>query len=79
VHALCSHMSVLDFRTEPPFNCADNDSGDITFVWVTKFIGGRDAIEEFLACGVYPMAASASRRDPSLEVENASAQVSGRS
>jgi hypothetical protein len=40
VHALHSHMSGLDFRTEPPFDCIDDDSGDVLFVRATKFIGG---------------------------------------
>jgi hypothetical protein len=47
----------LDFRTEPPFDCADDNSGDIAFVRATKFIGGRDAVEEFLACGTYLLSA----------------------
>jgi hypothetical protein len=57
-HALRSHMCSLDFHTTPPFDCADDDSGDIAFVRATKFIVGRDVIEEFLACGVYPLAAN---------------------
>jgi hypothetical protein len=39
-----------------PFDCADDDCGDVAFIWATKFIGGRDAVEEFLACGVCPLA-----------------------
>jgi hypothetical protein len=31
--------------------------GDVTFIWATKFVGGQDAVEEFLACTVYPLAA----------------------
>jgi hypothetical protein len=30
--------------------------GDIAFVRVTKFIGGWDPMEQFLACGMYPLA-----------------------
>jgi hypothetical protein len=44
---------------DPPFNCVDDDSRDIAFVQATKFIGGRDAVEEFIACGMYPLAAGA--------------------
>jgi hypothetical protein len=56
VHILCSYMRSLEFRTEPPFDCADDNSGDIAFVQATKFIGGRDAMEEFIACDMYPLA-----------------------
>jgi hypothetical protein len=59
VHILCSYMCSLEFRTEPPFDCADDDSRDVAFIHATKFIGGRDAVEEFVACGVYPLAAGA--------------------
>jgi hypothetical protein len=58
VHAPRSQMSGLDFHTEPLFDCADDDSGDIAFIWATKFVGGRDTMEEFLACGVYLLAAN---------------------
>jgi hypothetical protein len=54
---LHSHTCGLDFRTEPPFYCADDDSGDATFVEATKFIGGRDTMEEFVAYGMQPLAA----------------------
>jgi hypothetical protein len=60
VHALRSHMCGLDFRMEPPFDCTDDDSGDVAFVRATKFIGGWDDVEEFLACGVYPLTANVS-------------------
>jgi hypothetical protein len=58
VHVLLSHMCGMDFCTEPPFDCADDDSGDVAFIRATKFIEGQDAIEEFLPCGVYPLAAN---------------------
>jgi hypothetical protein len=60
VHALRSHICGLDFRTEPPFDCADDDSGDAAFVKATKFIRGQDAMEEYLACDVYSLSASVS-------------------
>jgi hypothetical protein len=44
---------------DPPFDYADNDSRDIAFVQATKFIGGRDAVEVFIACGMYPLAVGA--------------------
>jgi hypothetical protein len=30
----------------------------IAFVWVTTTIGGRDAVEEYVACKMHPLAAS---------------------
>jgi hypothetical protein len=57
VHILPSYMCSLEFRTDPPFDCADDDLGDIAFVQVTKFIKGHDAVYEFIACGMYPLAA----------------------
>jgi hypothetical protein len=60
VHVLCSHICDLDFRIEPPFDRADNDSGDVPFVKATKFIRGQDAMEEFLAWGMYPLSTNVS-------------------
>jgi hypothetical protein len=60
MYHLHSHMCSLDFRMEPPFNCSDNDSGDAAFVQATKFIGGQDAVEEFVACGMHPLASGVS-------------------
>jgi hypothetical protein len=51
-------MSALDFLMEPPVNCPDSDGGDATFVKATGFIGGRDTIEEFFTCRLYPLAAN---------------------
>jgi hypothetical protein len=38
VNILPSHMSGLEFKTEPPFNYDGSDSGDVAFVWATKFL-----------------------------------------
>jgi hypothetical protein len=50
-------MCGLDFRTEPPFDCGDDNSGDAAFVRATKFIGGQETMEEFVACSMHPLAA----------------------
>jgi hypothetical protein len=47
------HLCSLDFRTEPPFDYLDDDSGDAAFVKAVGFIDGQDAIEEYLSCGIY--------------------------
>jgi hypothetical protein len=55
MHILHSYMYSLDFRTKPPFDCADDDLGDVAFfVQATKFIRGRDAMEEFIALTEWP-------------------------
>jgi hypothetical protein len=55
VHILRSHMTGLEFKTEPPFNCDHSDSGSVAFIRATKFLGGRNVVEEFIACGMYPL------------------------
>jgi hypothetical protein len=48
-------MSALDYLMEPSVNCSDTDAGDAAFVQGTRMIGGRDTVEEYLACGMYPL------------------------
>jgi hypothetical protein len=59
MHIPRSYMCRLEFWMDPPFDCADDDSGDVAFVQATKFISGRDAMEEFIACSMYPLATGA--------------------
>jgi hypothetical protein len=58
VNALHSHMCTLDFAMEPLFDCSDDDAGDVAFATTTRSIRGRDAIEEYVACGLFPLLAS---------------------
>jgi hypothetical protein len=58
MHVLHSYMVALDFATEPLFECVDDDAGDVAFVKATRSIGGRDAIEEYMACRLFPLVAS---------------------
>jgi hypothetical protein len=53
VYALCSYSFVMD----PPFDCSDEDS-DAAFVKAPCTIGGRDAVEEYVACRLLPPSAS---------------------
>jgi hypothetical protein len=55
VHTLRSHMSALKFHTKSSFNCPNDDLSDRAFVWALTSIGGRDAVEEFVSCGVWPL------------------------
>jgi hypothetical protein len=58
VHALCSDMSALELFTELPVDCLDTNAGDVTFVKATGTIGGHDAVQDHLACVLYPLSAS---------------------
>jgi hypothetical protein len=58
VHALRSHMSTLKFCTKPSYDCSGKDLSDGAFVWASKCIRGQDVVEEFVACGVWLLAAS---------------------
>jgi hypothetical protein len=51
-------MTRLDFVTEPSFHCPGNEAGDMAFIKVTCAIGGRDAVEEYMACGLFPLSGS---------------------
>jgi hypothetical protein len=51
-------MSALDYEVEPSVDCPNTNVNDADFVRAT--IGGRDAIEEFLACGMYPLSVAIS-------------------
>jgi hypothetical protein len=48
-------MAMLDFVMEPPFECSDDDAGDVAFIKATHCIGARDVVEEFMACGLSPL------------------------
>jgi hypothetical protein len=58
IYALHSCMSGLEFVMEPPFECSENDAGDVAFVKATNFIGSRDAVEEYMACRLFPLLAN---------------------
>jgi hypothetical protein len=38
--------------------CSNNDPNDASFVWVAATIEGRDAVENYVACKIFPLAAS---------------------
>jgi hypothetical protein len=58
MYALHSWMSELDYAIEPEVDCPDNVPNDDAFVRATTTIEGCDAIEEYIACKIYPLAAS---------------------
>jgi hypothetical protein len=58
VYALHLRMGELDYAVEPKVECLNNDPNDVAFIQVTATIGGRDVVEEYVACKIYPLAAS---------------------
>jgi hypothetical protein len=48
-------MSKLDYAVEPDIECSDNDLNDATFIRATSTVGGHNAIEEYVACKMYPL------------------------
>jgi hypothetical protein len=66
VSTLRSWMSALDYIMEPEVECTDNNVNIIAFVQATSTIRGHDAVVEFLACGMYPLASSFGFRDVAL-------------
>jgi hypothetical protein len=58
MHALHSRMSELDYAIEPKAECPNNDPNDAIFIRATGTISGRDAVQEYVACKMYPSVAS---------------------
>jgi hypothetical protein len=71
IHLLHSQMSSLNYLTEPPHNFAVDDVNARAFELATKIIGGRNTIEEFLACSILPFS-----DNWDLKVEKAEAPLS---
>jgi hypothetical protein len=57
VHALRSHMRALNFCTKPITSDTAQDLNDDAFVWASQNIEGRDDVEQFLSCEVWPLSA----------------------
>jgi hypothetical protein len=57
IHALRSYMSALNFHMKPSIQDSVGDFNDDAFVWACKNIRGRDVVEEFMSCGVWPLSA----------------------
>jgi hypothetical protein len=53
--ALHSWISELDYVVEPEVECSVDDPNDAAFVRATTTIGGRDAVEEYVACKMYQL------------------------
>jgi hypothetical protein len=59
-------MSALDYSVEPEVDYLDSGVNDVAFMRATTTIGGRDAMEEFLAYGMYPLASNFGFKDVAI-------------
>jgi hypothetical protein len=57
-YPLRSTMTPLDHLTDATFECSPEDVNVVAFAKVTSIIGGHDVVEEFLACGIWPLSKS---------------------
>jgi hypothetical protein len=54
-YPLSSTMTQLNYLLDAPFECDLEDRSVVAFIEAASIIGGRDAVEEFLACGMWPL------------------------
>jgi hypothetical protein len=54
-YLLSSKMTNLDYQTKVPSSYGPDDANFAAFIEVTSLISGRDVVEEFLACGLWPL------------------------
>jgi hypothetical protein len=54
-YRLSSMMTQLDYLMGGPSSCSLDDANFVTLVEATSIIGGHDAVEEFLGCGLWPL------------------------
>jgi hypothetical protein len=63
MYALRSRMNALDYTVEHEVERLYSNVNNAAFVRATATVRGCDAVEEFLACGMYPLPSSFSFRD----------------
>jgi hypothetical protein len=54
-YPLSSTMTPLNYLMEAPFDCGPEDANIAAFNEATSIIERHDAVEEFLACGLWPL------------------------
>jgi hypothetical protein len=54
-YPLSSKMAKLDYLTKVPSSCGPEYDNFMAFIEATSLIGGHDVVEEFLACGLWPL------------------------
>jgi hypothetical protein len=48
-------MIQLHYLMEAAFECSPKDANVAAFIEAASIIGGHDTVEEFLACGMWPL------------------------
>jgi hypothetical protein len=54
-YLLSSTMTQLNYLMEAPSSCGPEDANFATIIEATSIIGGHNAVEEFLTCGLWPL------------------------
>jgi hypothetical protein len=54
-YLLSSMVTLLDNLMEARSSCGLEDTNFVAFIEATSIIGGCNAVEEFLACGMWPL------------------------
>jgi hypothetical protein len=54
-YPLCSEMKNLDYLTDAPYACSADDADVMAFTKAASIIGGRDAVDEFVAYDIWPL------------------------
>jgi hypothetical protein len=54
-YPLRSEMSALEYWTDATYTCAADDTNLVDFAQAATIIEGHDAVEEFLACDIWPL------------------------
>jgi hypothetical protein len=52
-YPLRSEMTQLDYLTDAPYRCGADDINVMAFTEVAVITGGRETVEEFLACDIW--------------------------
>jgi hypothetical protein len=54
-YSLSCTMTLLNYVMEVTFECGPADANIVAFTKAALIIGGRDVVEEFLACGLWSL------------------------
>jgi hypothetical protein len=67
-YPLSYKMTQLNYLANPPFDYDPKDRNVAAFAEAASIIGGCDAVEEFLACTMWPLSEKLASRNPLLKV-----------
>jgi hypothetical protein len=54
-YPLSSMLTRLNYLMEVPSSCGPKGANFVAFIEATSIIGGHNAVEEFLTCGLWPL------------------------